>query len=748
MNEARALRPLWLLTGGGAIGATATALLSDPGPLWAAPTLLLLGIAAFIFNLAHPSGPKPLLWFIAGLAIVGGRGLEATADQVQRGLLLDPQTSAVRTTVVIIDGWAPSRWGQISRVVVKDAKLRETTIDFPRSCRIEVRGATDAQSLPAPGSVITTLARPTGDPGHPMLVVSSARLLRPTGEHSWLPGFRDRLAHKLIAAAGTDAGRIRAAEMAAVLALGRRDLVPRERRERWRRSGLAHLLAVSGLHVGIVGGSIWLLTALLGAGPKTTRLVALVTIPAYAILAGASPSAMRAALMAVIYFGARFLGRAVLPMAAVLLAALVLLVKDPGTISEPGFQLTVLITAALVRWVPRLAEALPGPQWLTGALAVPVVAQAAAMPIVAWHFHSLIPGSIIANMLALPLLGPTVLASVAAALLAPIWQMAAVACLAVLQLLMWVLAAVSAPARAIYLLAPKLPVVFVIGLIGAGLFALLPTRRAKWGVVAWLLLLLVATLRFLPNGEAPPTVELLPVSDGAAVVFESGSDVILFDAGRYLTESAQLLAESGRRKLRALLISHTDQDHIGGAARVLENLQVERLILPRWMLSDINAVPVLRAARKRGTHVAPVARGSATTTGTLRLEVLWPPARRPPTSENERSLVVRAVAAGQKSLLTADIGRVTERRLERISSLKCGVLVVSHHGSRASTSSRFIKATAPSIALIPAAPGNTHGHPHAEVLERLANNGIIVRVPRESESCGARWEGGRWIAFP
>ena len=435
-------------------------------------------------------------------------------------------------------------------------------------------------------------------------------------------------------------------------------------------------------------------------------------------------------------------------MAAVLLAALVLLIYDPGSVSDPGFQLTVFITAALVRWVPPLSETLPGPRWLTGALAVPVIAQVAALPIVAWHFRSFIPGSIVANMLALPLLGPTVLASVTAALLAPFSHGAAAICLLVLQFLMWVLGALSAPARAVFVLAPAIPSMVVAGLVAAGLIALLPTRRAKWGVAAWLLFLTAGSLGFLPRRPAPPTVELLPVSDGAAVVIDTESDHILFDAGRFQSEAVQLLADSGRRHLGALLISHTDEDHQGGASRVLEYLQVESLFLPRWMLSDVNAVPVLRAARRRGTRIVPVARGSAASAGTLRLEFLWPPVRRPPTSENERSLVVRAIAADRKVLLTADIGHMTERRLNRLGSVSCDVLIVSHHGSRASTSQLFINAAAPTIALIPAAPGNNHGHPHAEVLQRLARSGVIVRVPREDEPCGARFDGKRWKAFP
>ena len=275
-----------------------------------------------------------------------------------------------------------------------------------------------------PGSVVEVLARIRGNHRSPLLVVASNRLVQATGDRRLLPTIRNRLVRDLLQAAGTDAKRIRAAEMAAALALGRRDLVPREGRDRWRRSGLAHLLAVSGLHVGLVGGAVWILLALTGVSPRTTRIAVLAAVPAYAVLAGAAPSAMRAALMAVIYLCARLLGRAILPMAAVLLAVTILLIAQPSLVANVGFQLTVVITAALVRWVPVLTTTLFGPRWVTGAVAVPVVAQTAAAPLVAWHFRTLIPGAIIANLLALPLLAPIILGSVAATVIAPLWRLA------------------------------------------------------------------------------------------------------------------------------------------------------------------------------------------------------------------------------------------------------------------------------------------------------------------------------------
>jgi competence protein ComEC len=209
-----------------------------------------------------------------------------------------------------------------------------------------------------------------------------------------------------------------------------------------------------------------------------------------------------------------------------------------------------------------------------------------------------------------------------------------------------------------------------------------------------------------------------------------------------------LLAAAGRRRLSAVIASHTDEDHIGGIHQILRSFGVNTLVFPAWMRTDTAVVSLLRDARRRNVRVQPVASGSALSFGSVELVVLWPQLLDPPRIENERSLVVRAHLPGGSVLLTADIGRSTEIRMARASPLRAAVLVVPHHGGRSSTSSTLIEATAPSVALIPAAPDNTHGHPHPEVLKRLAEHGIPVRYPARDGRCGARLENGEWKAFP
>jgi competence protein ComEC len=453
--------------------------------------------------------------------------------------------------------------------------------------------------------------------------------------------------------------------------------------------------------------------------------------------------------MGTVYVVARLLGRALIPMAAVLAAATGMLLARPDLVGNVGFQLTVLITAALVRWVPSAARMLPGPRWLAGAISVPIVAQLAAAPIVAWHFRTAIPGAAASNLLVPWLLAPTLLAALGATALAPLVPSGAALLLggvALLEGLLWI---AGSPGRSLEIVVPGLPFAAIAALIVCGWMGLQPSSRARLGGALWIATLVtVAAWWWWRPAPTQPRVELLPVADGLAAIAADGDGVILFDGGRWRDEAAHLLADSAVGDLSAIVVSHSDEDHLGGVQRVLTSARVRSLVIPSWMFADPAAVALLRSARRTGVAVIPVARGSTRREGSTDIEVLWPPATPSALPDNERSLVVRLRQPSGVVLITGDIGASTEFRLSRLASLACQVLVVPHHGSRGSCSSVLLAASAPEIALIPAGPQNIHHHPHTEVLERLAAGSIAIRYPARDGRCGARYDHGRWVPFP
>jgi len=279
--------------------------------------------------------------------------------------------------------------------------------------------------------------------------------------------------------------------------------------------------------------------------------------------------------------------------------------------------------------------------------------------------------------------------------------------------------------------------------------ALQRTRPARLGVAAWIALLLGWSVWWLAPPPEGPRVTLLPVREGLAAVVTTRDASMLVDGGRLHREAAEQLADLGIRRLEAVLASHSDEDHIGGLVAVLRTVSVGRLLLPADMLGDPYAVPLLRAARERSVRVEPLARGLSTQVGGSRMVVVWPPACSSTQSENERSVVARLEIPPQPLLITSDIGREIERRLAGVAPLRCGVLIVPHHGSRRSSSSALLDASRPDVALIPAGPGNLHHHPHPEVLARLHTRHIPFRAPIHHGTCGAYLDDhGAWRPFP
>ncbi len=546
-----------------------------------------------------------------------------------------------------------------------------------------------------------------------------------------------------------------AAGVLAGLAIGDQSAIERSDWDLFRASGTAHLVAISGLHVtmfawgaGALVGWAWRRSTRLPLwlpAPTTARWGGVLAAAAYAVFAGWGVPAQRTVWMlvaaaAVTSFGLHW------PWPLVLLAAAVAVgVADPWALLQPGFWLSFVAVALLMGSEPARAPAaataacgwaVRATSALRGAVRTQAIATVGLAPLTLVLFQQVSLVGFVANLVAIPLVTLVVTPlALAGIVVPPLWDAAAAAVAAWTALLAvltaWPWAVWTAPVAPWWVQAG--------GLLAAWLaVAPLPGRLR-------LLALPLALPLLWPAVERPPrgAFDLLAadVGQGSAVLVVTRHHALLYDAGpQYSRDSdagqrvlVPLLHALGVRRLDALVLSHRDSDHVGGAAAVMAALPVARIdsSLPADHPLRARAVPHRRCEAGQRWHWDGVA-----------FEVLHPAPEDHGRSlrPNALSCVLRVVDAGGRSVLLAgDIEAAQEAALVRRQgdALRSDVLLVPHHGSRTSSSAAFLDAVAPRVAIVQAGFRNRFGHPAPEVLERHEARGIdVVR----SDRCGAwRW---------
>lgn len=516
-------------------------------------------------------------------------------------------------------------------------------------------------------------------------------------------------------------------------------------RDRFSDAGLAHVLALSGLHVGVLVAALERLARPLGRRRYPLLLAALT---GYVALVGSSPSVLRAALMvAVALLGLwRGVGR-IRPGPILALAGLLTLALEPAWLFDLAFQLSYGAVLGIL-WLapPVLERALPDggrglPAWsprllAVGGATVSMAAQALTMPLVADAFGRLPLLSPLVNVVAVPLAGLLVPLGFAAAALGALWPpLASLVNLAVRPL-----------AGALILLADlgaRLPAVgwgevapagyalyaLALGPLGLALHGRLRPRRA--------LLVAAAAAAAASLGGRGPEIVFLDVGQGDATLLRlPGRREILVDGGGTPGSSFDVGAETVLPALRALgvdelelvIATHSDADHIEGLASVLRGVRVNELAFGHATPDRRVFRELLAAAGERGVRLRPLRRGERLELGGARLEVLHPAAR--PLGETNADSVAFALhwRGRPVALFLGDVPAAVEREL---AVPDVALLMTAHHGSRTSTSAALLRAARPELAVVSAGPSNRFGHPAPEVLQRLAEAGVRVRLTRD-----------------
>lgn len=529
------------------------------------------------------------------------------------------------------------------------------------------------------------------------------------------------------------------------LVLGERAAIPTEQWTLLTRTGVNHLVAISGLHVGLVASSAFFLLrwawsrrpslVLRLAAPRVGALGGLAAALLYSALAGFAISTQRALIMLAMIMAAVLWGRTPRLWTGLAVALAGVLLLDPVGVLSYGLWLSFGAVAALILGLGnRLpAEDLWGrwgrAQWVVAVGLLPLL-------LLLFGRASLISPAV--NLVAVPLFSlvllPLVLITALLALvpgleLPWIWTADLMAWLleGLTALAAWPWAAVSLAAR---------PAWAWVAAFGGALLLLTPRGLpGRW--LGLPLLLPLAVLRPPAPGPGEAWFQLLDVGQGLAAVVRTARHLLVFDtgpafAGGFNTGEAVVapyLREIGVDRIDTLILSHADQDHAGGLASLAAEVPIDRLLTGEPEASD-----VLSAVGKVGLQPEACRAGQSWTWDGVEFAVQYPAMAG--LEGNDASCVLRVATPGASLLLTGDLGQAGERRLVQDRPLTASLLVAGHHGSNTSTSRELLRVARPQWVLYSSGFANRYGFPATVVRERVAASGAAELNTAETGAIG------------
>ena len=539
------------------------------------------------------------------------------------------------------------------------------------------------------------------------------------------------------------------AALMAGLLLGDRGGIGDEVLEDFRDAGIMHILAVSGLHAGIILLIVFMPLERLRYPLRAA--IALLVLWSFAAMTGLAPPVVRAALMSTLFLGGVVLQRRSDPVNALAAAALIILLLDPLALFGLSFQLSFAAVLGILLFHERVRGALlrPLPRRMRGnaarvpanLLALTISAQSLSLPLLAGSFGQVSPSGLLVNLPAVPMVFLAVTCgacSIATGALG--WlslRFAAVAGTALDVILLSADAAVRLPFATLTI--PHLPAAAWFGYLAmlVWLGSSEGRLKQKLAIAAACAITMIACMRAAPQEPAVLRVAFLDVGQGdAAVIHLPGGEAVLVDAGaadkRYDSGERVILPylrRCGIRRLHALVVTHPDNDHRGGSRAVLDALPTANIVLGGRWPDDGEAGDLLRRMRSSGAVMHDMRAGSRMTLpGDAALYVLSPPADSLLESSNEHSIVFRLDYGRTRFLFTGDADVAAEQRMLRRYGdfLRADVLKVGHHGSATSSANAFVAQVRPRFAVISAGRNNRFGHPDGGVGARLLESGAHI----------------------
>lgn len=531
-------------------------------------------------------------------------------------------------------------------------------------------------------------------------------------------------------------------------------------RKLYQRNGIAHLLAISGLHISLIGMFVYQMLRRSGMGYGAAGVIGTVVIVSYGVLTGGSSSVMRAVMMLLIFLLAGYLGRSYDMMSAAGMACLLILMEYPGLVTQAGFQLSFGAVAAIGGLGPWMVEKLEVKSGFGKTVTLGAAVQMVTCPVIVYHFYQFPVYGILLNLVVIPLMGYVVVSGILGIVLGAVWQPAGVVAVGsghyILEFYRWLcIQAERLPGANLVTGRPEL---WQIGAYGAGLAVVLwfvcgrktsgqPSRKT---MVYHLCILAAGTmscfLMLLPLPVKGMEVTFLDVGQGDGICIRMKDVAILVDGGstdkKNLGENTlePYLKSHGITQIDYAVVSHGDNDHISGLTYLLEengDIRIQNLILPWLGQEDPSYEPLVHLMETHGGQIHWMQAGERIKAGNLSLTCLYHGSAARKQERNEHSLVLKLNFGTTAMLLTGDMSEAGEMDMISSQALEPGlypiqVLKAAHHGSQYSSCTKFLEQVNPQWVIISCGEGNSYGHPHEETLKRYREQGIKMLVTEDT----------------
>ncbi|MDY4693480.1 MAG: DNA internalization-related competence protein ComEC/Rec2 [Blautia sp.] len=533
------------------------------------------------------------------------------------------------------------------------------------------------------------------------------------------------------------------------IVLGDKSALEPEEKLRYQMGGIIHILAISGLHISLLGVGLYNLLKKTGLGIWPSGFISLAIMLQYGMMTGGSVSTMRAVCMFLLSVGAKILGRIYDMFTGLSLSAILILMESPAYLLDPGFLLSFGAVFGIGTVLPALEKIIKTENKTLKTLIASVSVQLCTLPVVLWFYGEISIAGIFLNLIVLPTARIVLISGTSTALLGlfclPAAKIAALpgrATLMMYEILCkaagklpfctWIAGRPTLLQAGIYYL--------LLILILAGGFRLVEKTGYMKVCVSFCMTVLAGTVFLLGcHPEKGLKITCLDVGQGDGIVADvQGKWHFLVDGGSTSKSKTgqyvilPFLKNQGISRLDGIFISHTDEDHINGISQLLElmgkgltSVKADVLVMPEWTTKPENYRKLEELAEQAGVKTMYVQAGDRVRFGETTLNVLWPPKEATGDSINEDAMVFVLEYKNFQGLFTGDIGEETEEKL--LGELKdIDFLKVAHHGSRYSTCDKFLDVVKPELGVISCSYTNKYGHPSPETIERLNHAGCRI----------------------